>query len=1066
MAYHLSRHLEENSLKAETSAALIEALALSPLIRTSSSEVARRLRDSFHRLIVDFAAEDAQKTPLSLPLELCAFSACLRPALLAPTSGAPELLRRLHLGSSPEELRKLRDVVLGPSSRNLVLTQAQLRGDFAEARWSQELEALQARCVEWLSSNRVSQVIFHATTEVWHRWLRDTGPIGGLIERVIRNQGDASSVPAIREELDRWSDRAYVDRQLQKTDEELRKIGAKRRPISDRSITAVRNRCAEAVALVGEWLGLLESRPEDRDNWIAERVREYRRDLLTSVPLARDVIASESAAGRTLLGLPMTAAEQALLRSLDDLLKLLGSELSETDRFAPPHHRLNGDLLRISQVELDDRWEPIEPEGETLLQKIIDLIEAEYRPWKEVVEACWERNDFLNSERLLEMLDQGESLLSVKDAEVLRLENNRRLQEARRNLRDSKELMRGEIERARLKGLIDEHERLDLSSRLNVLDEVHSLHLGLDHVELTAIRDEFVRGKQQRISEFEKQLHGLGIATGNPGAYERVLRVLESEDLATAHEYLAIIERGGELPATEQSAPGFDYFGTHAAAETLDFFSQIEPLFFGKDRTNLREVSRRIQTRQPIGAIELSDRLTPGQAQQAWDVLDVWIRLKNGSGDERPTVHRVLDFLGFVVKQVREARDVSQGGRWFELEAETLESRNDCILPDFGSRCQGHYQIVCLEGQPLEEDILRAANPERRTQPVIAFFFGAMSSRRRRDLAHALRRRPRKLLVLDDVLLVYLCLQRRRLPAFLNAAGAFSVAEPYTNAAAQVPPEMFFGRAPEINSVFSPTGTSLVYGGRQLGKTVLLNEVRRRHHRPEQGTIVELIDLRHGEHLGLTRPLDDIWLIIAARLQPFGVVQLATRKEQTIGKEIARWLDQEHTRTIVLLLDEADIFLNIDGKEGWPRVGRMKTIMEETQRRFKVVFAGLHNVQRTSHDANTPLAHLGSPICVGPFLSDAEMRDATDMVTLPFRAMGYRFQAFDLAGRDPGPIELLSKPDPDWLPAAFEAALAPRSSRLRPGPDPSLRDRSGRHRERIRRHRGPQADPRTLPLDT
>ena len=80
-------------------------------------------------------------------------------------------------------------------------------------------------------------------------------------------------------------------------------------------------------------------------------------------------------------------------------------------------------------------------------------------------------------------------------------------------------------------------------------------------------------------------------------------------------------------------------------------------------------------------------------------------------------------------------------------------------------------------------------------------------------------------------------------------------------------------------------------------------------------------------------------------------------------------------------------------------MGRMKTIMEETQRRFKVVFAGLHNVQRTSHDANTPLAHLGSPICVGPFLSDAEMRDATDMVTLPFRAMGYRFQAFDLAGR-------------------------------------------------------------------
>jgi hypothetical protein len=223
-------------------------------------------------------------------------------------------------------------------------------------------------------------------------------------------------------------------------------------------------------------------------------------------------------------------------------------------------------------------------------------------------------------------------------------------------------LVWGEIERARLKGLIDENERLDLSNRVNVLDEDRSLRLGQDRIELTAIHDEFSRVKRQRISEFEKRLHAQGIAAGHPVAYERVRRVLESEDLVTAHEYLAIIERGGELPTTEQSAPGFDFFGTPAAKEPLDFFSQIEPLFFGKDRGNLRDVSKRIQSRQPLGPIELSERLTPGQAQQAWDVLDDWIRLKNRGGDEHRSVQKVLAFLGFVVKQVREARDASQGG--------------------------------------------------------------------------------------------------------------------------------------------------------------------------------------------------------------------------------------------------------------------------------------------------------------------------------------------------------------------------------------------------------------------
>ena len=43
---------------------------------------------------------------------------------------------------------------------------------------------------------------------------------------------------------------------------------------------------------------------------------------------------------------------------------------------------------------------------------------------------------------------------------------------------------------------------------------------------------------------------------------------------------------------------------------------------------------------------------------------------------------------------------------------------------------------------------------------------------------------------------------------------------------------------------------------------------------------------------------------------------------------------------------------------------------------------------------NTPLAHLGTAICVGPFLSHAEMHDAAAMVSLPFRP-------WDTASRGP-----------------------------------------------------------------
>jgi len=61
----------------------------------------------------------------------------------------------------------------------------------------------------------------------------------------------------------------------------------------------------------------------------------------------------------------------------------------------------------------------------------------------------------------------------------------------------------------------------------------------------------------------------------------------------------------------------------------------------------------------------------------------------------------------------------------------------------------------------------------------------------------------------------------------------------------------------------------------------------------------------------------------------------------------------------LLLLDEADSFLEQDGKESehyepFRRCQRLKGLMEDTKHRFKVIFAGLHNVQRTTRFSNHP----------------------------------------------------------------------------------------------------------------
>jgi hypothetical protein len=66
--------------------------------------------------------------------------------------------------------------------------------------------------------------------------------------------------------------------------------------------------------------------------------------------------------------------------------------------------------------------------------------------------------------------------------------------------------------------------------------------------------------------------------------------------------------------------------------------------------------------------------------------------------------------------------------------------------------------------------------------------------------------------------------------------------------------------------------------------------------------------------------------------------------------------------------------------------------MEQAGRRFKEVFAGLHNVCRTTKAPNLPLVHLGDPICVGPLNTSSEHSAAARrMVTAPMQAVGYDY---------------------------------------------------------------------------
>ena len=76
---------------------------------------------------------------------------------------------------------------------------------------------------------------------------------------------------------------------------------------------------------------------------------------------------------------------------------------------------------------------------------------------------------------------------------------------------------------------------------------------------------------------------------------------------------------------------------------------------------------------------------------------------------------------------------------------------------------------------------------------------------------------------IDETLVLYLAsLPREVLRALFDCTLPFTCAEPYFTAPGLVPPESFYGREGERNRIIDQYGSCFVYGGRQLGKTALL----------------------------------------------------------------------------------------------------------------------------------------------------------------------------------------------------------------------------------------------------
>jgi len=257
-------------------------------------------------------------------------------------------------------------------------------------------------------------------------------------------------------------------------------------------------------------------------------------------------------------------------------------------------------------------------------------------------------------------------------------------------------------------------------------------------------------------------------------------------------------------------------------------------------------------------------------------------------------------------------------------------------------------------------------------------------------------------------LLVNLCgVRAARLPNLFECALPFTALDVYPITPGLVSTEMFYGRARELQSVLEPFGSCFIYGGRQLGKTALLRPAERQFLQASKSEAI-FLDLKAG---GIG-PGRELWPVLVDEFKRRHIVDNSVPSHTGPDKlfdHVHVWLEADPERRLLLLLDEADQFLTFDAKpqseptederSGFQRVAKLKGLMDRTNRRFKVVFAGLHNVQRTTRLENHPLAHYGEPICIGPLFGNGEWNEARALIERPFACLGYCFDPPDLVMR-------------------------------------------------------------------
>lgn len=742
----------------------------------------------------------------------------------------------------------------------------------------------------------------------------------------------------------------------------------------------------KALQIMIRWYTLVDQAAHQAEDDSKIAYKKIKKPLLHDIQEAMDAI--EGAIQSETLDIGKKAGMEAVRYSLDELKRCINGTYEETEKrfFYVP-------FLFTDDILLD---EGLCPELDVKSADVAKL-QPEYRIVEHSRKAAMEP-----VARLREILDDGgddygsarliiDYLRSTSPDMVLD-DFSKNIDDGEEYVRETAELKKtqfiGDLELAYVSGQIDNSDSSEDKKEkiLQIVDAWYewacdSSNYGFFARVIDGYLEEIRRESRSREKDLLAQLDAFkatgitGLSTeGKEKKIARIQAAINHQNYTVAEDLLA-----------------------HASQPYDDHEDIIEERFLRDFLEDYNDYYQPVAKSQTSFAMLVSNRTRNKEERGGKRLADNW--LPGGSTLGRERLINLLAGFGFSVN-ADSVQPQAAIGRFENFTVKTISAkagkRENYTHPiaAFGSgAAQEGFRVVCLNGKYDAAGIIDVMKQIGNAKHTMILLDCALDKPERRILARKSKSElgDKLFVVVDRTVMMYMVKnydETRAARMLMSLIVPFGYYQPYVWESSNVmPPEIFMGRKHELESIESPTGANIVYGGRQLGKSALLKKAKADIDRDENGNRAVLVDLKHLAYKDAARK-------IGHALYDEGILaeDVDTTDWEDLSRIIRRRLQSDKNRIqyLLLLLDESDVFIESCEEINYRPFDALKEIQSIGAGRFKFVIAGLRNLVRFKRDAalgnNSVLTHLEA-MTVKPF----QTTEARELMEIPLHYLGLVF---------------------------------------------------------------------------